>query len=177
MKTPLESRLRAAIKDVPDFPKAGILFKDIAPILLDAELCNAIADELVARLSAKPDAVCVVESRGFLIGMLLAHKLGIPLVPIRKQGKLPGKVRSFEYQLEYGSATLEIQSDVIKKGWKVLLHDDVLATGGTAAAASELIQQEGGHVAAFQFLIELSFLNGKPALLPYSQDVISLTTY
>lgn len=177
MKPTVASRIRSAVIDVPDFPKAGILFKDIAPVFLDAALCSDIADELIARLATKPDAVCAIESRGFFIGMLLAHKLQVPLIPVRKEGKLPGSVRSFEYALEYGSAVLEIQRGVVQRGWKVLIHDDVLATGGTAVAAAELVQQEGGRVSAFRFLVELSFLNGKAHLLPISENIQSLVQY
>lgn len=177
MNLPVEEKIKATVRDVPDFPKVGILFKDIAPIFADAKLCNDIADEIIARLQTKPDAICAIESRGFFFGMLLAHKLQIPLIPVRKKGKLPGRVRSFEYALEYGSAVLEIQCDVIQSGWNVLIHDDVLATGGTAVAAAELVQQEGGKILGFQFLAELSFLDGRKHLLPISKDVTSLVEY
>jgi len=175
--TSVAERLDASIRDVADFPKPGILFKDITPVFLDWQLCSDIADELISRLETVPDAVCVVESRGFFIGMLLAQKLRIPLVPVRKKGKLPAETRSYTYTLEYGSATLEIHKGVIKQGWNVLIHDDVLATGGTAIAAAELVKQEGGQIAGFAFIVELSFLGGKEKIASYSPDIESVITY
>lgn len=170
-------RLNAAVRNVPDFPHPGILFKDITPVFLDWQLCNDIADNLVARLQTKPDAVCVVESRGFFIGMLLAQKLQIPLIPVRKKGKLPAQTRAYTYTLEYGTATLEIHTGVIQPGWNVLIHDDVLATGGTAAAAAELVIAEGGNVAGFAFIVELSFLNGKENIKHYTPHIDSVIVY
>jgi adenine phosphoribosyltransferase len=176
IQTTITERINANIRDVPDFPKPGILFKDITPVFLDWQLCSDIADTLIKGLVAQPDAVCVVESRGFFIGMLLAHKLQVPLVPVRKKGKLPAETRAFTYTLEYGSATLEIHRGVVQPGWNVLIHDDVLATGGTAVAAAELVKAEGGQIAGFAFIAELSFLHGKEkiaAYTPYIEAVIS----
>lgn len=173
----VSARLDAAIRDVPDFPKPGILFKDITPVFLDWQLCDDITTEIISKLKEKPDAVCVVESRGFFIGMLLANKLQIPLVPVRKKGKLPAETRSFSYDLEYGSATLEIHKGVIKEGWKVLIHDDVLATGGTAIAAAELVRAEGGTIAGFAFIVELGFLSGLGKISAYTPDIVSIITY
>jgi len=176
-QTSVVERLNASIRDVPDFPQPGILFKDITPVFLDWQLCNDIADALVSGLSSQPDAVCVVESRGFFIGMLLAQKLRIPLIPVRKKGKLPAETRAFTYTLEYGTATLEIHKGVIKNGWNVLIHDDVLATGGTAAAAAELVKAEGGQVAGFAFIVELSFLSGKEKIAGYTPHIESVISY
>jgi len=176
-QTSVADRLSACIRDVPDFPQPGILFKDITPVFLDWQLCNDIADELISRLTTRPDAVCVVESRGFFIGMLLAQKLRIPLIPVRKKGKLPAETRSYTYTLEYGTATLEIHKGVIQKSWNVLIHDDVLATGGTAAAAAELVKAEGGQVAGFAFIVELSFLSGKEKITAYTPNIESVITY
>jgi adenine phosphoribosyltransferase len=170
-------RLNACIRTVADFPKPGILFKDITPVFLDWKLCNDIAEELISRLTSKPDAVCVVESRGFFIGMLLAQKLQIPLVPVRKKGKLPAETRAYTYTLEYGTATLEIHKGVIEKGWNVLIHDDVLATGGTAVAAAELVKAEGGEIAGFAFIVELSFLAGKEKIESYTPNIESVISY
>lgn len=173
----IAERLNAAIRTVPDFPQPGILFKDITPVFLDWQLCSDITDELISRLENKPDAVCVVESRGFFIGMMLAHKLQIPLIPVRKKGKLPAETRAYTYTLEYGTATLEIHRGVIEKGWNVLIHDDVLATGGTAAAAAELVRAEGGQIAGFAFIVELSFLGGKDKIAHYTSQIGSVISY
>ena len=170
-------RLKAGIRDVPDFPQPGILFKDITPIFLDWQLCSDIADALIAKLATKPDAICVVESRGFFIGMLLAQKLQIPLIPVRKKGKLPSETRAYTYTLEYGNATLEIHKGVIKKDWNVLIHDDVLATGGTAIAAAELVKAEGGKIAGFAFIVELAFLSGKEKIASYTAPIESVISY
>jgi adenine phosphoribosyltransferase len=177
IQTSVTERLNACIRDVPDFPKPGILFKDITPVFLDWQLCSDIADTLISRLHSKPDAVCVVESRGFFIGMLLAQKLRIPLIPVRKKGKLPAETRSYTYTLEYGTATLEIHKGVIEEGWSVLIHDDVLATGGTAAAAAELVKEEGGTISGFAFIVELSFLSGKEKIASYTPYIESVISY
>jgi adenine phosphoribosyltransferase len=177
LQTSVAERLKACIRDVPDFPQPGILFKDITPIFLDWQLCSDVADALISRLAAKPDAVCVVESRGFFIGTILAQKLRIPLIPVRKKGKLPAETRAYTYTLEYGSATLEIHKGVIQKDWNVLIHDDVLATGGTAATAAELVKQEGGQIAGFAFIVELSFLSGKEKIVNYTPNIESVISY
>jgi adenine phosphoribosyltransferase len=173
----VSQRLNAAIRDVPDFPKPGILFKDITPVFLDWHLCDDITTDIISKLKAKPDAVCVVESRGFFIGMLLANKLQIPLVPVRKKGKLPAETRSYSYDLEYGSATLEIHRGVIKKDWNVLIHDDVLATGGTAVAAAELVKAEGGQISGFAFIVDLSFLKGEEKIKKYNAQIESVIVF
>ena len=176
-QTTVSQRLNAAIRDVPDFPKPGILFKDITPVFLDWQLCYDITAEIISKLKSKPDAVCVVESRGFFIGTLLAQQLQIPLIPVRKKGKLPAETRSYSYTLEYGTATLEIHKGVIKKDWNVLIHDDVLATGGTAIAAAELVKAEGGLIAGFAFIVELGFLYGLDKISTYTSDVVSIISY
>ncbi|MFN8287742.1 MAG: adenine phosphoribosyltransferase [Chitinophagales bacterium] len=176
----IEQRLDAAIRNVPDFPKPGIQFKDITPIFLDAKLCDEIAENIINNFlhnHGKIDAICAIESRGFFIGILIANKLNVPLFPVRKKGKLPAKTRSFSYELEYGSATLEIHTDVIQPTWNIMIHDDLLATGGTAMAAAELVKAEGGHVAGFSFIAELDFLKGRDRILPYSQNIVSLMRY
>jgi adenine phosphoribosyltransferase len=174
----LQSRIRASIRDIPDFPKPGILFKDITPVLADASLCSDIVDGIAAQLADKKvDGVVGIESRGFLFGMMLAQKFNVPFLPVRKKGKLPFKTYSYEYTLEYGSAVMEMHIDSVAMGSSVLIHDDLLATGGTAAAAAELVKMQGGSIAAFSFLISLGFLNGKEKLDKHSDTVLSLVNY
>ena len=174
----LSLRIKKAIREVPDFPQKGINFKDITPILENPKLCSDIVDEFVNAFSNKNvDAIVGVESRGFLFGMLIAQKLDIPFIAVRKKGKLPYKTISYKYDLEYGKAEVEMHVDTIKEGWNVLVHDDLLATGGTAAAAAELIKIQGGIVAGFAFLIDLSFLKGTGRLLPYSGNIVKLVSY
>ena len=168
--------LKAYIRDVPDFPKPGVLFKDITPLLIDPD---AFAYS-IARLSShyateRIDAIAGAEARGFLFAAPMALELRKGLVPLRKPGKLPYSTRSFKYDLEYGSAELHVHSDAVKPGSRVLMVDDVLATGGTMAAACELIERSGGIVVGCAFLIELSFLKGR-SLLP-GRDCFSLVTY
>jgi adenine phosphoribosyltransferase len=174
----IEERIKSAIRDVPDFPKEGIVFKDITPIMLDSELSVAIVDDLVSRYKDQGiDKIAGIESRGFLLGYPLAMRLGIPFVLIRKAGKLPYHKISHSYDLEYGSATIEVHVDAIKAGENILIHDDLLATGGSAGAAAELILQCGGKVAGFNFLVGLSFLSGEEKLKNYSENIINLVSY
>ena len=174
----IEQRIKAAIRDVPDFPKPGIVFKDITTILKDPVLCAEIVETFVDQLKGKQiDAVAGVESRGFLFGLTLANRLGVPFVPIRKAGKLPYSVKQRTYDLEYGSATIEMHTDAIEPGDHVLLHDDLLATGGTVMAASELINDMGGKVCGFTFVVGLGFLNGKEKIAPVSEEIIVLAEY
>lgn len=178
MSETIEKALKTAIRDVIDFPKPGIVFKDITPILMDDELSNQVVDFLVDVYKDKGlDAVAGIESRGFLFGFPLAMRLGIPFVLIRKKGKLPYDKISHDYELEYGHATIEMHTDAIKPGQKILIHDDLLATGGSAHAAAQLIQKCRGEVAGFNFLVELDFLNGREKLLPISEELVSLTRY
>lgn len=161
-------RLKAAIRDVPDFPKPGIIFKDITPILGDPKLFRAAIDILLAKhKDIKVAKIAAIDARGFLFGGAMADRLGVGLVPIRKKGKLPYKSYEQSYDLEYGSATLTIHQDAFKKGDRVVLVDDLLATGGTAAASAKLIEQAGGKVVGIDFLVELVFLNGRKKLAGY----------
>lgn len=174
----IEQRLQTAIRDVPDFPKPGILFKDISPIMLDATLSNDVVEHLYEQFKSQNiEAVAGIESRGFLFGYPLAMRLGIPFVLIRKQGKLPYKKISHAYDLEYGSAVIEIHSDAVTEGQRVLIHDDLLATGGSAGAAAELIRKCGGEIAGFNFLVNLEFLNGSEKLNAYSTEISSLVRF
>ncbi len=174
----LNQKIQSLIRDVPDFPKEGIVFKDITPLLSDPSLCTEIVHAFVENLNdLKVDAVVGIESRGFLFGMILSNALNVPFIPIRKKGKLPYNVVSCQYDLEYGSAEIEMHVDSIEKGWNVLIHDDLLATGGTAAASAELIKKLGGVVCGFTFVIELAFLNGKGKLDEYNENTISLVKY
>ena len=175
---PLSEKIQSAIRDVPDFPKPGILFKDITPIFLDPKLCNEITDAFCRSFSkAKPDAIIGIESRGFLFGMLMASWLNIPFILVRKAGKLPSKTVSQTYDLEYGHATIEVHEGVIKKGWNVVIHDDLLATGGTAEAAAAIVNKCGAHVAGFTFVAALDSLNGKDKLINYSTNIQCLVHY
>ena len=174
----ISQRLDNAIRTVPNFPKKGINFKDVTPLLMDNDLTNEIIDSFVKQINQiKIDAVVGIESRGFLFGFLLANKIGIPFIPIRKVGKLPGETLRCKYDLEYGSAEVEIHKNDIQKDWNVLVHDDLLATGGTACAAAELINQLDAKVAGFAFVVSLDFLNGKEKLKQYSKNIISLKDY
>lgn len=174
----IEQRLQTAIRDVPDFPKPGILFKDISPIMLDATLSNDVVEHLYEQFKSQNiEAVAGIESRGFLFGYPLAMRLGIPFILIRKQGKLPYKKISHAYDLEYGSAVIEIHSDAVTAGQRVLIHDDLLATGGSAGAAAELIRKCGGEIAGFNFLVNLEFLNGSEKLNAYSTEISSLVRF
>lgn len=170
--------LEEKIREVKDFPKEGISFKDITPILADPMLTSFVVESFEQRLKGKKiDAIVGVESRGFLFGMMLANKINVPFIPIRKAGKLPSAVISEEYDLEYGKAVVEIHSDSIKEGWNIVVHDDLLATGGTANAASKLVKRLGGNVTALLFVVELSFLEGRNNIELDSNEIISLIKY
>ncbi|MVZ67123.1 adenine phosphoribosyltransferase [Sphingobacterium sp. DK4209] len=174
----VEEKLKAVIRDIPDFPEPGIVFKDITPLLQHPELVDLAVKEFVKRLSGiEFDLIAGIESRGFLFGFLLAQELKKPFIPIRKQGKLPYKTVSESYKLEYGQATIEMHEDAFPAGSKVLLHDDLLATGGTVVAASKLIEKVGGEVAGFSFVISLDFLQSQGRLTRFSEKIISLVGY
>lgn len=174
----LEKRLADSIRNIPDFPQPGIQFKDITPILADPELSKEVSNAFFEHWKDQHiDAVIGIESRGFIYGTSLAQMLGVPFVPVRKVGKLPYKTIRYKYDLEYGSAEMEMHVDALKKGQKVLIHDDLLATGGTAAAAAELAKMCEASVAGFSFLVELGFLGGKRKLNTYSPDVHSLISF
>ncbi len=173
---PKDIDLAQFIRDVPDFPQPGILFRDITPLLQNADAVHAAIDRFTDHYrDAGLNAVVSIESRGFLFGAPLAYNLRLPLVPVRKPGKLPAAKMSVEYELEYGSNTLDIHQDALAKGDRVVIIDDLLATGGTAMAAARLSEMLGAQVHSFAFLIELAFLNGRKALAGY--DVFSLLTY
>jgi len=158
-------RLRAAVRDVPDFPKPGILFKDITPILSDPAVFRmAIEGFADATRNLGADKIVGIDARGFLFGAPVAYALGIGFVPVRKKGKLPYECESAEYVLEYGSAVVEMHTDALRSGERVVLIDDLLATGGTAAAAIRLVEKMGAVVVEAQFLIELTFLAGRQNL-------------
>jgi adenine phosphoribosyltransferase len=174
----IADQIKAAIRDIPDFPKPGIIFKDITPILKDPALCKAIVDAFAEKLAGiEIDVIAGVESRGFLFGLMLAAKLDVPFVPVRKAGKLPHTVKQKVYELEYGSATIEMHTDAFEPGARVLIHDDLLATGGTVTAASELIQESGGTVAGFCFVIGLGFLGGAEKISLINKNLVVLTEY
>lgn len=167
---------KSLIREVPDFPKPGISFKDITTLLKDGQALQQVTDQLAAHFtSVKPDLIVGAESRGFLLGAPLAYKMGCGFVVVRKPGKLPAAVAKASYQLEYGRDSLEIHLDAIKPGQKVLVVDDLLATGGTMSATAELIKQLKGEIIGFAFLVELDDLRGRKKLEPY--DVFSLVHY
>ena len=168
--------LKKYIRDIQGFPKEGILFKDITPLLIDPKGRDECLQILVDSLKGKQiDKVIGVESRGFFFGMLIAQELNVGFIPVRKPNKLPFDTISASYDLEYGTDTLEIHTDAIQKGDKILIHDDVLATGGTAQAVCKLVEELGGEIVQLNFLMEISFLNGREKIKEY--DVFSALTY
>lgn len=172
----LAARLSTSIRDVPDFPKPGIIFKDITPVLASAQLMREVTDHFADLYrGAKIDAVVGMESRGFIFGAPLAMALGAAFVPARKPGKLPYERISEEYALEYGTARLDMHIDAVTAGQRVLIVDDLIATGGTAAATGRLVERLGAEVVGFAFVIELLFLDGRKVLSPHS--VASIVTY
>jgi adenine phosphoribosyltransferase len=174
-RNPLD-RFYAAVRDVPDFPKPGILFRDITPMLLDPKLFKQAVREMTQPFkTARVDRVLAIESRGFILGAPVALALGAALVPARKPGKLPWKRHRVEYELEYGTDAIEVHEDAIGAGHRVLIVDDVLATGGTAAAAARAVEKAGGRLVGLSFLIELAMLDGRRRL--GKSKVASLLTY
>ena len=170
------STLRSAIRDVPDFPKPGIVFKDITPILSSGKLFRASIDAFLDQCRGKEiDKIVGIDARGFLFGSAVAYELGVGFVPMRKKGRLPYKTESAKYSLEYGEAEMELHIDAIERGEKIVLIDDLLATGGTSASAATLIKKVGGVLLEAQFLIELEFLHGRKKLAPI--PVISFLKY
>jgi len=160
-------RLRAAVRDVPDFPKKGIMFKDITPVLSDPSLFRASIDLFLERCRGREvDKIVGIDARGFVFGSAVAYELGVGFVPIRKRGKLPYRTEIAKYSLEYGEAEVEMHTDAVTQGERVVLVDDLLATGGTSAAAAVLIRKAGGQLLEAQFLIELEFLEGRKRLEP-----------
>jgi adenine phosphoribosyltransferase len=165
MSAEIVEKLRAAVRDVPDFPKAGIVFKDITPILRDPILFRASIDLFLERCRGRNiDKIVGIDARGFLFGSAVAYELGIGFVPIRKRGKLPYRTEAARYSLEYGEAEMEMHTDAMTAGERVIMVDDLLATGGTSGAAAELIRKVGGDLLEAQFLIELESLHGRKQL-------------
>jgi adenine phosphoribosyltransferase len=170
--------VRSLIRDVPDFPQPGILFKDITPVMGDAEALHAVIDALEERLRGRGfDRIVAIESRGFIFGAALADRLRIGFAPVRKLGKLPYKTDRVEYALEYGKGVLEAHVDAVRPGEKVAVIDDLLATGGTAWGAAELVRKQKGEVGAFLFVIELTFLKGRDRLGGSGAPVEALISY
>jgi adenine phosphoribosyltransferase len=168
--------LEKYIRDIQGFPKEGILFKDITPLLIDPEARKKCLDILVSSLAGKKiDKVIGVESRGFFFGILIAQELSVGFIPVRKANKLPYETISASYDLEYGTDTLEIHTDAIQKGDRILIHDDVLATGGTAKAVCELVEHLGGEIVQCNFLMELTFLNGRAKI--EGKEIFAAITY
>src|SRR5438552_17145876 len=167
MSSAIMDRLRASVRDVPDFPKKGIVFKDITPLLSDHALFRASIDLFLERCRGKEiDKIVGIDARGFLFGSAVAYELGVGFVPIRKRGKLPYRTDTAKYSLEYGEAEMEMHTDALRKGERVVLVDDLLATGGTSAAAAALIRNAGADLLEAQGLIELEFLDGRRPLEP-----------
>ena len=176
MTDKVESQFKAAIRRIPNFPKKGIIFRDITTLWKDGRLLRRSTDVLYAHYKSKKiDAILGIEARGFVVGAPLAERLGIGFIPLRKVGKLPGDKISESYDLEYGTATLEIHKDAVTKGERILIVDDLIATGGTALAAAKLVEVLRGKVVGFAFVVELSALKGRDALKGY--DVYSIVKY
>ncbi|NAW51655.1 adenine phosphoribosyltransferase [Elizabethkingia argentiflava] len=173
----LVQKLEATIQNIPDFPKPGIQFKDISPIFLDPTLYKEVIDELAHFSRNKIDVICGIESRGFLFGIALAAKLEVPFILIRKKGKLPPPFISQGYDLEYGSSEIEMKAGQLKPGQKVLIHDDLLATGGTTEAAAKLVESQGACVSQFSFLISLEDLKGSERLKSYNAEIYKILSY
>lgn len=171
-----EAAFKAAIRRIPNFPKEGIIFRDITTLWKDGRLLRKCTDVLYEHYKDKRiDAVLGIEARGFVVGAPLAERLGVGFIPLRKLGKLPGAKISESYELEYGTATLEIHRDAIEKGERILIVDDLIATGGTALAAAKLVEVLRGKVVGFAFVVDLTFLKGREALKGY--DVYSIVKY
>ena len=165
--------LRARVRDVPDFPKPGILFRDLTPLMGDAAALRACVDLLVERTRLhKPDVIVAIESRGFIFGAPVATALGVGFAPVRKPGKLPHRKLRRTYDLEYGTDSLEMHADAVKPGGRVVIVDDLLATGGTAAATAALVREQQGHVVAFAFVVELVGLAGRARLGDAAADAL-----
>jgi adenine phosphoribosyltransferase len=171
-----EATMKALIRDIPDFPQQGILFRDITPVLQDASAFREVVSSMVECVKPmRPDVIVGIESRGFILGTPIALELGVGFVPVRKAGKLPAETVRAEYALEYGTNVVEMHRDAIEPGMRVAIVDDLLATGGTAKAAAQLVEELGGEVAGLSFLIELIFLNGRKMLSGY--DVCTIVQY
>jgi len=164
LTAPIGEIIASRLRDIPDFPVPGVTFKDFTPLLSDGPALRAVVQDIARRYAGRVDVVVGIEARGFIFGAAVAYELGIGFVPVRKAGKLPGLTHSATYDLEYGRAVIEIHTDAFAHGTRTLVVDDVLATGGTAAAACELIERTGASVEAVEVLLELGFLNGRNQL-------------
>lgn len=173
----LISKLEATIQNIPDFPQPGIQFKDITPIFLDPKLYEEVIEDLATFSRGKVDAVCGIESRGYLFGIAIAVALEVPFILIRKKGKLPPPFVAEKYDLEYGSAEIEMREGQIKPGQRILIHDDLLATGGTTEAAAKLVEKQGAKVSQFSFLIALDELKGAEKLKKFGAEQYSVLQY
>jgi len=171
----LEEKIKEKVRSIPDYPKKGVLFRDITPLLRDGPIFRACIDAIAEHFEGSVDAVAGVEARGFIIGSAVAYKLGKGFIPIRKEGKLPYDKVKKTYSLEYGEETIEIHKDALAKGERILLVDDLLATGGTAKASCELIESLGGKIAGVAFIIELTDLHGRDKLS--DKEVFTLVKY
>ncbi len=168
----LAALVSSRLEDIPDFPKPGVVFKDFTPLLRDPHASRAVVQDVVDRRAGQVDVVVGIEARGFILGAAMAYALGVGFVPVRKAGKLPGETHSASYTLEYGTATIEMHKDAVVAGDRVLIVDDVLATGGTAAACVSLVEEAGASVAGIEVVLELAFLEGRKQL--QGVDVVSL---
>ncbi len=182
IQNPDLQELQSVIREVPNYPKPGIMFKDITPLLASPRCTKIALNYMLDNLNTIKtdfaiDAIAGIESRGFLFGMMMAKELGVSFIPIRKEGKLPFHKVSRSYDLEYGKATIEMHTDAVSKGMNVFIHDDLLATAGTACATAELIKGQGANVIGFGFLIELGFLNGRAKLEQHSKNNFALLQY
>lgn len=173
----LIEKLEQTIQNIPDFPLEGIQFKDITPIFLDPKLYEEVIADLAKFSKGKVDVVCGIESRGYLFGIAIAVALEVPFVLIRKKGKLPPPFVSEKYDLEYGTAEIEMKTGQLKPGQRVLIHDDLLATGGTTEAAAKLVEKQGAKASQFSFLIGLKDLNGEKKLEQFNAEVYSILNY
>jgi adenine phosphoribosyltransferase len=162
--TDMAELVASRLRDIPDFPKPGVVFKDVTPLLADGPAFSALVRDIAGRYSAQVDVIVGIEARGFIFGAAVAHELGLGLVPVRKAGKLPGETLKEAYALEYGTAEIEVHTDAFHPGQRVLVLDDVLATGGTVEAAVQLVERAGADVVAIEVLLELAFLGGRERL-------------
>ena len=169
---PIADLVRSRIRDIPDFPQAGVQFKDFTPLLADPAAFAAVVDDVAARYAGRVDAVVGIEARGFIIGAAVAYRMGLGFVPVRKAGKLPGPSLREEYTLEYGEAVLEMHRDALGSGRRALIIDDVLATGGTVAATTRLVERAGATVAAIDVVLELTFLGGRERVGDYEINAL-----
>ena len=174
----LEEQIRSAVTVVPDFPKQGVQYKDITTLFLDPAVCRNVLHSLSEQYRNQGiGAIIGLESRGFMFGFALSLELNVPFIMVRKKGKLPRETYEVSYDLEYGESVIEMHRDALRTGQRVLIHDDLLATGGTAEAAARLVEASGGEIAGFSFLIELSYLNGRKKLTPYCDAISTFVTY